>query len=877
MGLLPESWGALGKNQGPLWLTLSGTTVFDTQMISLKGLTLTHSITLEKRYGSVLYASIAYPTHTGRWEERTVSFRIVPAERTLQISLQPLQEEASPLGPQTVDIRVTDDRGRGTVAQLSVGVVDKAVYAIQNEFRPNVLEFFYPVGRNNVSNFYSMEFQGYGYGEALSRMLSALPNHPFASIKPPTRRPKDLDRDTAYWNPSVITDSEGHASVRFNLPSNQTLWTITALAADARGRFGETTAEFASRGTLNLFASVPAFLRAGDSAQGIVRLSAGTLAKETQHLHADLLASNSLGGVHLTPTFNLEAKGEQLIPINLKADPATPSDSSVLQIQISGGKDLLKDSRRISIVPAAIDDVVAVRQWGGGKLSLPIGGNTTVQSVELTLLPTTVDAALANVRELLTYPYGCLEQLVSTTVPNVAVYQVLSKLGALDKLDPESQALLAEARSRAVQGVDRILKLAVNGGGFTWFNGYTQPSMPLTLIALDGLSYAAEAGLVNPSSPELIESARWLEAQGDLPEELEATRTYVLARMQGPQQAARVRQLVEKVRAGNPYVMALAVIAADKSGVMKEPAFQDRVHTWVEQSRSQFFNFAQMLPQTDAFWNYPLRRVGLMAILGHAASYGPLDETQARKHLIEAFSDGNLSTFDRGTALIHSLWMIERDAKAMRKLAPPRITGTATPVRFTPRGTGLVSPVDIQTRSLEVGAFEGVAVLTAHVKTPADDLKALDQGMSIARHYYVLREGQRQALRPSDSVTQGEDVYVELILDSKGSNRSRSAYYVVEDSVPAGFVPLTEDKAYQGAPFALPLAPSAMKRRTLNPERVSFFFEEPTWWSDSSRSVGYVMRAQFAGRFTALPATVSDMYAVAVKGRTTADRLEIKH
>ena len=90
--------------------------------------------------------------------------------------------------------------------------------------------------------------------------------------------------------------------------------------------------------------------------------------------------------------------------------------------------------------------------WGGGELSLQAASTATVTDVELVLQPSVVDAALSNVRELLTTPYGCLEQLVSTTVPNVALYQTLKKVDALDKLDPESQSLLAEARSRAVQG-----------------------------------------------------------------------------------------------------------------------------------------------------------------------------------------------------------------------------------------------------------------------------------------------------------------------------------------------------------------------------------------------------------------------------------------
>jgi hypothetical protein len=139
----------------------------------------------------------------------------------------------------------------------------------------------------------------------------------------------------------------------------------------------------------------------------------------------------------------------------------------------------------------------------------------------------------------------------------------------------------------------------------------------------------------------------------------------------------------------------------------------------------------------------------------------------------------------------------------------------------------------------------------------------------------VLREGGKVALNAGDAVAQGEHVYVELTLDARGENRARSAYYVVEDAVPAGFVPLIEDKEFRGEPHALPLAPEALKRRSLSPERATFFFEEPAWWSDSPRTVGYILRAQFPGTFSAPPATIEDMYATSIRGRSAAATLKV--
>jgi hypothetical protein len=875
VGLFPDNWGPEGRNGGSVWVTFTGAGLYDTQLLELDGRTLVHSFPVQKRYGSAVYVSVAYPTGTGRWEERTVSFRIVPAERTLTVKLEPRRVEAAPLTEQVIDVRVTDHEGNGVVSQVSVGVVDKAVYAIQSEFRPKVLDFFYPPARNNVSNFYSAEFQGYGYGEALARKMAGLPDHAFASIKPPTRKAKDEERDTAVWKPDLVTDRDGRATLRFKLPSNQTLWVVTAVAADTSGRFGEGTAEFATRGGLNLYAALPQFLRVGDEALASVRLSAGEASKGSQVLEVKLASAGAFQANQAQQKIELGKGGEKIIPLQIKA---TGPGAAELAVDVTGGKEPLKDRRSVPVRPAALEEPVKVSAWGGGELSLQVASSATLTDVQLVLQPSVVDAALSNVRELLTYPYGCLEQLVSTTVPNVALYQTLKKVDLLGRLDPESQGLLAEARSRSVQGTARILALAVKGGGFTWFGGYSTPDVAMTLIALDGLAYAAEAGLVDANDPRLTEAARWLEAQENLPFEYDATRAYVLSRMYGERQAARVRALVERATPGDLYPLALSVLAAEKAGVMKEPALQARVDSLVTASNEGFVKLASMNTalESEAFFHYPLRRVGLTALLAHAASFGKLDVDKARRRLLELLSQPDLSTFDRSTALLHSLWLIERDAKAFKQLPPPEVKGTKGKVSFAPRGMGLVATLEPGTRLVQVGSFDGVATLRATTLTPLADVQPRAEGMSIQRRYWVLRESGKVPLASGEEVAQGEEVFVELVIDARGDNKARSAYYVVEDAVPAGFVPLIEDKEYRGAPHSLALAPEALKRRVLTPERATFFFEEPTWWSDSPRTVGYVMRAQFAGKFTAPPASIEDMYVASLRGRTKSDVLAVK-
>jgi uncharacterized protein YfaS (alpha-2-macroglobulin family) len=877
VALFPAAWGPGKKDGGKVWITFSGTGLFDTRVVDVDGLSLVYRFTVERRYGSAVYASVAYPTGAGRWEERTVPFRIVPPERVLNVKVSPERPEAAPLGPQSLSVRVTDWQGRGVRAQLSLGVVDKAIYALQGEMRPRALDFFYPLVRNNVATFTSAEFQGYGYGEILARAFQA-PGHAFAAVKPPT---KTREVDTAYWNPAVTTDEDGRATVSFKLPTNQTIWTITAVAADASGRFGEATAEFTARSGLQLVASAPLFLREGDQATGSVRLSRNDKKGGAAAFELTVAAQDALGGASVKQPVSIAPGAEQVVPVKLEA---RQPGGGRLVLALTGGDKPLTDTRDVPVRPAAVEQVVTAAAFGGGRLQLDLPPGAKVESVELSLRPSSVALALAQVEDLLTYPHGCLEQLVATTVPNIALHRVLETTGAAKDLDPASRALLAEARSRAAQGIDRILALARPGGGFTWFSGYDETSVPLTLIALDGLEHAVDAGLLARDDPRLTESARWLEKLEDLPLAYDVTRAYVLARLDGARQAPRVRNLLEKVGdapGGDLYAVAMAALAADRAGIAAEPAVKVKLAVLTGRAREALVQPAVLKLDPETYYAYPLRRAGLTAIIGHAASLGEVDVGVARRRLFEVLSDPSaLSTFERSTALLHSLWLVERDAKAMKTLPSPKVDGEGGSVpALEVRGAARWAKLPATVKAIKVAEFDGQAVLTARVHVPLASVKPVAEGMSVERRYYkLLPGGEKKPVAAGDKITQGEEVFVELTLDAHEGEQwrsLRSAYYVVEDAVPAGFTPLLEDKAYRGAPYELSIAHEAMKRRSLSPERALFYFEEPAWWSQTPRVVGYVMRAQFPGRFSAPPATIEDMYAPKVHGRSEAAVLEI--
>jgi hypothetical protein len=105
--------------------------------------------------------------------------------------------------------------------------------------------------------------------------------------------------------------------------------------------------------------------------------------------------------------------------------------------------------------------------------------------------------------------------------------------------------------------------------------------------------------------PRLRESMDYLARLDGLPTELEATRAYVLARLAGPKEAPRVRAMVGKITPGDPYQVALAVLAAEAAGVAQEPAFKAQVQALSEEADRDFIAQSAYEPSAEQFWPTP--------------------------------------------------------------------------------------------------------------------------------------------------------------------------------------------------------------------------------------------------------------------------------
>ncbi|MBC7794768.1 MAG: alpha-2-macroglobulin, partial [Clostridia bacterium] len=327
-----------------------------------------------------------------------------------------------------------------------------------------------------------------------------------------------------------------------------------------------------------------------------------------------------------------------------------------------------------------------------------------------------------------------------------------------------------------------------------------------------------------------------------------------------------------------PVAAAYALLASRRAHIDKEPALKAKLDVLSALVRTSMAEPATLDFHDDFFWYFPIRREATAALLADAATPAGADAADRNAFFVDLMSRPDLPAFERATVLLHAMPFIAREAEDAKTSTPPVVKAGGKTIKLVSSIGGFHASLPTDTRDVTVEGFDGHAQLEARAVLSLSGLDAKSAGMSVDRRYYVLRGDKRVPLGADDTVNQGEYVFVELELNANDNRASslRTAYYTVEDVVPAGFVAVEEDKEMRGAPYALPLEHEALKERIFNSDRVRLAFEEPTWWSQSPRTVGYVMRAQFPGTYAAPPAKVQDMYATQLWGRSDATHIAIK-
>ena len=474
-------------------VTTEGQQVYTWSMQASDKGSLTVDIPIEERYEPNFSVGVAFIKGEQLFEA-TKNVPVPPADKLLNVMIATDKGQYKPGEKVTYTITTLDAQGKPVSAEVSLGVVDEAVYAIRPDSTQPPDKVFYARTWDQVQTQFSTIYWFTGYS-GNHRMELARLRKPtsLADFKNPAQLVQPKVRkyfpDTIYWMPSLVTDSAGHARATFTWPDSLTTWRATVRAVTANTLVGQVIQKVITRKNLIMRLEVPRFLTQSDTmtVTGIVH----------NYLKHDTTAHVSLAvkGVGLESpaesTLNIPQSGEAAVEWTVHASSIGTADFL--------GKALTNEESD------ALELTIPVNPWGlhlsaarsgtlgGGKgdttqtLTLPPDINPGASSLRIDLAPSVAGTLMSALDYLSTYPYGCVEQTMSSFLPDILVAQAVKDLGLT--APPPS----VELESKIAAGLRRLYQFQHDDGGWGWWEtDETHPFMTAYVVA--GLAQAKAAG-----------------------------------------------------------------------------------------------------------------------------------------------------------------------------------------------------------------------------------------------------------------------------------------------------------------------------------------------------------------------------------------------
>ena len=725
---------------------------------------------------------------------------VEPVEQVLNVSLVSEPERSGPGEEVTFHLRVTDSAGNPVQGEFSLSVVDLAALALADPNAPDIVNAFYgkqPLGvRTGLSLaawaqrlIYSPGGMGGGGGAESGVVI------------------REDFPDTAYWNPVVVTDANGEASLTIQLPDSLTTWQVEARGLTEDTRVGTAEVELVTTKDVLVRPVTPRFLVAGDHAQ----LAAVVNNNTSNELQAEVTLQSTGFTLDDTVTasqvITVAAGGRGRVEWWGRADNAASADLLFSVRSTTEGSAGTLDAVRVAngalpILRYTTPQTFAtsgVMDTAGERLelvSLPVSYDVTNGELKLELAASVAGVIVETLKVLENPTYDCTEQVLSSFFPNLQAYLVLQSFGIQA---PELQARL---ESSLQEGVKTLLARQNDSGGWGWWAGQVT-DMTVTAYVLFGLSSAQQAGIAVPDETiqravEALNAGRIAPNMASRPWQLNqlafinfaldkagsgdtalANQLYQVRDQLSPWAQALLALTLENLSPGNPQTDTL-ISDLQTSGIRTATG----IH-W-EEAQPDYHNLAGHA-STTAMVIYSLAQLEPAAqLLPDAVNYqmssrlpyGGWGSTFDDAWTVLAMSEymkgsGELSSSYNFEALLNGTAIASGQAAGDTQLTPVE---TTQPV-------SALYPDDPNALLIRRGEGGGRLYYNASLQVyrPVEQVSALSRGLSLSRTYYPAGVDLKTAT-PVQSAQVGEAVTVRLTLVLP----NEAYYIIVEDYIPAG-------------------------------------------------------------------------------------------
>lgn len=431
---------------------------------------------------------------------------------TLDVSLE-VPERTEPNQPVSANIRVNNPELSGPhPIYATVALVDMGVLNITREERPQPEQFFFGQRRFEGRHWdlYNYLIENLGITQ-LEQKFGGGFKASDDSLSRGGNKPQSDVRILSFFSETVRLEN-GEGSVRFDLPdfNGRAKWTVVVWSDYS---YGSSEQETTIADPLVTQLAMPRFLAMGDESQ--VTLDLHNLSGETQALEAQLSITGDVASPFQKQTLTLEDQQKETLVIPVSATGF--ENPGVLALTVTSEQGLsIQREWQLGVRPAFPLITHQERKYlPQGERWQPTFDLSQFQpgsvQAQLTVSPKPAINFNSHFDALLRYPYGCLEQTTSSTLPWVLLdANAIEQLGMSQTFQKRFGKPFSDAfrREQIETGLNRLYQKQLSDGRFGYWDNTSWASNWGTIYATELIWRAQTLGIaVDQSRLEKAQNA----------------------------------------------------------------------------------------------------------------------------------------------------------------------------------------------------------------------------------------------------------------------------------------------------------------------------------------------------------------------------------
>ena len=282
-------------------------------------------------------------------------------------------------------------------------------------------------------------------------------------------------RQTVYWNPVVQTNENGKAAIEFYNSDAITSFNITTEGIGYNGLVGRQKKVYATKKLLNLDFKMPNYMVLNDTINLPV-----TITNETSKRIEGNLELNISKHLKLLEAFDniISVEANSSIVQIIKVIPIEKADKTLIYMNLKAGNFSDAVKKEATILSPYFPTEVSISGSKSQQFNCSVD-NLVANSLkaEFTIYTDIVGDVMDGIEGIIREPYGCFEQVSSSTYPNILVLKYLKET---NKSNPEIEK---RALNFIKKGYKKLAAYETSKDGFEWY-GKSPPHEALTAYGL---------------------------------------------------------------------------------------------------------------------------------------------------------------------------------------------------------------------------------------------------------------------------------------------------------------------------------------------------------------------------------------------------------